>query len=145
MYVCIHLNECVHGFMSLLHVCTYTCIYVNLNWNVTALLECVYTHQCIHTYINSLEKLAVGNAGWCDKYAYIHTYSVSREPAVRNGRWGDDYTYIYPYIHTQSLESLRSEMVDGVTSIEFSHLRVDAKIGSGSFAEVYRVSLVLFL
>ncbi len=40
----------------------------------------------------------------------------------------------------QSLESLRSEMVDGVTSIEFSHLRVDAKIGSGSFAEVYRVS-----
>jgi tRNA A-37 threonylcarbamoyl transferase component Bud32 len=38
----------------------------------------------------------------------------------------------------QSLDSLRSEMVDGVTNIEFSHLRIDSKIGSGSFAEVYR-------
>lgn len=34
----------------------------------------------------------------------------------------------------QSLDSMRSEMVDGVTNIDFSHLRVDAKIGSGSFA-----------
>jgi len=38
----------------------------------------------------------------------------------------------------QSLDSLRAEMVDGVTSIEFSNLRIDSKIGSGSFAEVYR-------
>ena len=38
----------------------------------------------------------------------------------------------------QSLDSLRSELVDGVTNIEFSHLRIDSKIGSGSFAEVYR-------
>eukprot|EP00286_Rhodomonas_abbreviata_P012586 CAMPEP_0181320426 /NCGR_PEP_ID=MMETSP1101-20121128/18119_1 /TAXON_ID=46948 /ORGANISM="Rhodomonas abbreviata, Strain Caron Lab Isolate" /LENGTH=902 /DNA_ID=CAMNT_0023428133 /DNA_START=268 /DNA_END=2974 /DNA_ORIENTATION=+ len=38
----------------------------------------------------------------------------------------------------QSLDSLRAEMVDGVTNIEFSHLRIDSKIGSGSFAEVYR-------
>jgi hypothetical protein len=38
----------------------------------------------------------------------------------------------------QSLDSLRSELVDGVTNIEFSNLRIDSKIGSGSFAEVYR-------
>jgi len=38
----------------------------------------------------------------------------------------------------QSLDSLRSEIVDGVTNIEFSNLRIDSKIGSGSFAEVYR-------
>jgi hypothetical protein len=38
----------------------------------------------------------------------------------------------------QSLESLRAELVDGVTNIEFSNLRIDSKIGSGSFAEVYR-------
>ena len=38
----------------------------------------------------------------------------------------------------QSLDSLRSELVDGVTNIEFSNLRIESKIGSGSFAEVYR-------
>ena len=38
----------------------------------------------------------------------------------------------------QSLESLRAELVDNVTNIEFSNLRIDSKIGSGSFAEVYR-------
>ena len=37
-----------------------------------------------------------------------------------------------------SLESLRTELVEGVTNIEFPNLRVESKIGSGSFAEVYR-------
>ena len=36
----------------------------------------------------------------------------------------------------QSLDSLRSEMVDGITSIDFSNLRIESEIGSGSFARV---------
>jgi serine/threonine protein kinase len=38
----------------------------------------------------------------------------------------------------QSLEALRGDVGDRVPNIDYAHLRVDAKIGSGSFAEVFR-------